>query len=493
MDTFQEATAADETLDPPDWAEVGALSHRIVDDAITYLKDVRERPVWRDMPPEVRSFFSAPLPRSPAPVADVYGDVARNVMPYPMGNVHPRFWSWYMGASNFTGALGDFLAAIQGSNLGGGNHAAGLMDGQVVNWCKEMVGFPASASGTLVSGGSMANIIGLTVARNVKAGVDVRERGVGAIPKPLRYYASDQVHSCHRKAMEALGLGNRALRRIPTDAGLRIDIEALKAAIAEDREAGFKPACVIGTAGTVNTGAIDDLQALAAAAAEEGLWFHVDGCIGALIAIAPENRSLVAGIEQADSIALDPHKWLHAPFEAGCALVRDASAHRNTFAVTPEYLESTPRGLASGEWLHDYGLQTSRGFRALKIWMALREHGIEKFGRLIDQNIAQARYLTRLVEAEPALELMAPTTINIVSFRHRLSGGSEERLKALNTEIMLRLQEEGIAALSDTTVQGRHCLRVAIANHRTRPDDLDLLVTEMLRLGREIEAAATPL
>ncbi|MBN9547890.1 MAG: aspartate aminotransferase family protein [Alphaproteobacteria bacterium] len=493
MDVFQEATAADETLDPPDWIEAGALSHRVVDDAIAYLKDVRERPVWREMPPEVRSFFSAPLPRSPAPVADVYGDVARNVMPYPMGNVHPRFWSWYMGASNFTGALGDFLAAIQGSNLGGGNHAAGLMDGQVVDWCKEMVGFPASASGTLVSGGSMANIIGLTVARNVKAGVDVRERGVGAIPKPLRYYASDQVHSCHRKAMEALGLGNRALRRIPTDAGLRIDIAALKAAIAEDREAGFKPACVIGTAGTVNTGAIDDLQALAAVAAEEGLWFHVDGCIGALIAIAPENRSLVAGIEQADSIALDPHKWLHAPFEAGCALVRDASAHRNTFAVTPEYLESTPRGLASGEWLHDYGLQTSRGFRALKIWMALREHGVEKFGRLIDQNIAQARYLTRLVEAEPALELMAPTTINIVSFRHRLDGASEERLKALNTEIMLRLQEEGIAALSDTTVQGRHCLRVAIANHRTRRDDLDLLVTEMLRLGREIEAAATPL
>jgi glutamate/tyrosine decarboxylase-like PLP-dependent enzyme len=492
MDTFQETATADETLDPPDWAEVGALSHRIVDDAITYLKDVRERPVWREMPPEVRSFFSAPLPRSPAPVAGVYGDVARNVMPYPMGNIHPRFWSWYMGASNFTGALGDFLAAIQGSNLGGGNHAAALMDGQVVNWCKEMVGFPASASGTLVSGGSMANIIGLTVARNVKAGVDVRERGVGAIPKPLRYYASDQVHSCHRKAMEVLGLGNRTLRRIPTDAGLRIDVAALKAAIAEDREAGFKPACVIGTAGTVNTGAIDDLQALAALAAEEGLWFHVDGCIGALIAIAPENRSLVAGIEQADSIALDPHKWLHAPFEAGCALVRDASAHRNTFAVTPEYLESTPRGLASGEWLHDYGLQTSRGFRALKIWMALKEHGVEKFGRLIDQNIAQARYLTQLIEAEPALELTAPTTINIVSFRHRLAGASEERLKALNTEIMLRLQEDGIAALSDTTVHGRHCLRVAIANHRTRRDDLDLLVTEMLRLGREIEAAATP-
>ena len=493
MDSFQETAAADETLDPPDWADMGTLSHRILDDAIAYLKDVRERPVWREMPDKVRSFFSAPLPREPAPVADVYDDVARNVMPYPMGNIHPRFWSWYMGSSNFTGALGDFLAAIQGSNLGGGNHAAGLMDSQVVNWLKEMVGFPAAASGTLVSGGSMANIIGLTVARNVKAGVDVRERGVSAIPKPLRYYASDQVHSCHRKGMEALGLGNRALRRIPTDADLRIDIAALKAAIAEDRDAGFKPACVIGTAGTVNTGAVDDLQALAEVAAGEDLWFHVDGCIGALIAIAPENRLLVAGIEQADSIALDPHKLLHAPFEAGCALVRDASQHRNTFAVTPEYLESAPRGLASGEWLFDYGLQTSRGFRALKIWMALREHGVEKFGRLIDQSIAQARYLTGLIEADPALELMAPTTVNIVSFRHRLNGTPEESLKAFNTEIMLRLQEEGIAALSDTTVHGRHCLRVAIANHRTRREDLDLLVREMLRLGREIEAAASPI
>lgn len=492
MDTLQEAAVMDETLDPPDWAEMQALSHRIVEDAVAYLKDVRDRPVWRQVPVEVRAFFSAPLPRSPAPIADVYGDVARNVMAYPMGNIHPRFWSWYMGSSNFTGALGDFLAAIQGSNLGGGNHAAGLMDSQVVDWCKEMVGFPASASGTLVSGGSMANLIGLTVARNAKAGVDVRERGVGAIPKPLRFYASDQVHSCHRKAMEALGLGNRALRRVSTDADLRIDVDALKTAIAEDRAAGFKPACIIGTAGTVNTGAIDDLRALAVLAAEEDLWFHVDGCIGALSALAPENRSLVAGIERAHSVALDPHKWLHAPFEAGCALVRDAVAHRNAFAVTPEYLESTPRGLASGQWLHDYGLQTSRGFRALKIWMSLKEHGIEKFGRLIDQNIAQAGYLTELIRVEAALELTAPTTINIVCFRHRLDGASEEQLKSFNTEIMLRLQEEGIAAVSDTTVHGQHCLRVAITNHRTRRDDLDLLLRETLRIGAEIKTAALP-
>ncbi|RWM96537.1 MAG: amino acid decarboxylase [Mesorhizobium sp.] len=479
-------TIAEETLDPFDWADVQALSHRIVDDAVDYLRDIRERPVWQEMPAEVREFFAAPLPRSPQPLAQVYGEVARNVMAYPMGNIHPRFWSWYMGSSNFTGALGDFLAAIQGSNLGGGNHAAALMDSQVVDWCKQMMGFPQSASGTLVSGGSMANIIGLTVARNARAGVDVREHGVAAIDQPLRFYGSDQVHSCHRKAMEALGLGNRALRRIPTDAGLRIDIDALRSAIAADRNAGFRPACVIGTAGTVNTGAIDDLQALARLAAQEDLWFHVDGCIGALIAIAPENSHRVAGIEQADSIALDPHKWLHAPFEVGCALVRDASAHRNTFAVTPEYLESTPRGLASGQWLHDFGLQTSRGFRALKVWMALKQHGVEKFGRLIDQNIAQGHYLGALIEAEPLLELVAPPRINIVCFRYRSDGLTGERQKALNTEIMLRLQEGGIAAVSDTTVHGQHCLRVAINNHRTRRDDLDLLVRETVRLGQEV-------
>lgn len=481
-------TVAEETLDPAHWAEARALSHRIVDDAVNYLRDVRERPVWRPMPPSVRAAFDAPLPRAPGSLPEVYRELTETLMPYPMGNIHPRFWSWYMGSSNYTGALGEFIAAVQGSNLGGGDHAAAAMDQQVVDWCKEMVGFPASASGTLVSGGSMANIIGLTVARNARAGIDVRAEGVAAMPKPLRFYGSDQVHSCHRKAVELLGLGDRALRRIPTDAALRIDLGALAAAIAEDRAAGFEPACVIGNAGTVNTGAIDDLGALADLTRREGMWFHVDGCIGALIALAPRHAHLVAGLERADSIALDPHKFLHAPFEAGCALVRDEKAHHGTFAVTPEYLESEDRGLASGVWLHEYGLQTTRGFRALKIWMALKEHGAARFGRLIDQNIDQAGYLTGLITAEPLLELAAPTTINIVCFRFRPEGVGKEALKALNTEIMLRLQEQGTAALSDTTLAGAHCLRVAINNHRTRREDLDLLISEVLRLGHELLA-----
>ncbi len=476
----------EETLDPKDWEVLRKLSHGIMDDAINYTRDVRDRPVWQDMPEDVRDVFAAPLPRNPTVIDDVYGMLVKNLMPYPMGNIHPRFWMWYMGSSNFTGALGDFLAAILGSNLGGGNHAASLIDQQVVDWCKQMIGYPDSASDTLVSGGSKANIIALSVARNEKAGIDVREHGVASINQPLRFYGSDQLHSCHQIAMETLGLGNKSLRKIPSRRDCTIDIDALIDAISEDRRAGFKPACVIATAGTINTGAIDDLKAIKTICQKEDMWFHVDGCIGALIAIAPKNRGRVAGMEMADSIALDPHKWLHAPFEVGCALVRDRYAHHNTFALTPEYLETAERGIASAQWLHDYGVQTSRGFRALKVWMTLQEHGVQKFGRLIDQNIDQARYLSDLIAADPKLEITNAASINIVCYRYNPGNKSEVELKQINTEIMLEMQETGVAAVSDTTVHGQHCLRVAINNHRTKYADLDFLVQETVRLGSEL-------
>ena len=244
------------------------------------------------------------------------------------------------------------------------------MDRQVVNWLKAMMDFPETASGTLTSGGSMANMVGLAVARNTMAGVDVRVEGITALPQPLRFYASDQAHSCHQKAMEALGLGSRTLRHVESGENFGMNVVALEQGIAEDRAAGIRPACVIATAGTVNTGAIDDMRAIAEVCRREGLWFHVDGCIGALIKIAPVSREMVAGIEAADSIALDPHKWLHAPFEAGCALVRDAKKHFATFALHGEYLEEKPRGVAAGEYLFDYGFELSRGFKALKIWMS---------------------------------------------------------------------------------------------------------------------------
>lgn len=489
MQADPDVYGGEETLDPQDWDAVAALAHRVVDDAARYLRDLRERPVWRPMPGEVEALFREPVPEEPMPIEQVYGLVRDSVLAYPMGNIHPRFWSWFMGAGNFSGALGDFIAAVQGSNLGGGSHAAARLDQQVVGWLRDMVGLPSSASGTLVGGGSMANLIGLTVARNTAAGIDLREHGVAALDLPLRYYASDQVHSCHRKAVETLGLGNRALRRIPSGPSCRINLDALQAAIAQDRAEGFHPACIIGTAGTVNSGAVDDLAALADIAADENIWFHVDGCIGALLAIAPKNAWRVRGIERADSVALDPHKWLHAPFEVGCALIRDRARHRSSFAVSPEYLQTTARGIASGDWLYEYGLQTTRGFGALKVWMALMEHGVAKFGRLIDQNIAQAAYLAELIRSQPALELVAQPEINIVCFRVAPEGQDEDRIKQANVEIMLRLQETGIAALSDTTIRGRHCLRVAICNHRTRLDDLDQLVTAVLALQASMAAS----
>ncbi len=479
-----------ETLDPVDWETMRDLAHRIVDDAVDYTRDVRERPLWQDMPPPVRARFRSPVPQGERPLAEVYDDLVTNLLPYPMGNIHPRFWMWYMGAGNFTGALGDFLAAILGSNLGGGDHAAAEIDKQVVNWLKEMMGYPATASGTLVSGGSMANLIGLTVARNQMSGIDLRELGLGALKAPLRFYGSDQIHSCHQIAVEAMGLGNQALCRVPSDAACRMDVVALRGAVERDRAAGFAPACVIATAGTVNTGAIDDLEQIADFCAEQHLWLHVDGCIGALLAIAPMGKALVRGIARADSIALDPHKWLHAPFEVGCALVRNAQAHFGSFTLTPEYLESAPRGIASGVWLHDFGLQTSRGFRALKVWMALEEHGVAKFGRLIDQDLAHAQYLTERIMATRDLNLCFPTAINIVCFRYDPGGLPEPALKRLNIEIMVRMQEAGVAAVSDTTVHGRHCLRAAINNHRTTRADLDILIDEVVRQGAALSRAS---
>lgn len=478
------SNSKEETLDPDDWEASRALAHRMVDEAVDHLKQVRERPVWRPMPDDIRTGFQSALPKDPSSLDQVYDDYRSNVGAYPMGNIHPRFWGWYMGAGNFTGAMADFLAAVEGSNLGGGTTGAAQVEQQVVDWLKEIAGFPKSASGTLTSGGSMANLVAHTVIRNLAAGYDVRKEGVGALKKPLRFYASDQVHSCHQKALETLGLGSQALVEVESDDRQRMRIDALAAAIAEDRTKGMQPACVIGTAGTTNTGAIDDLSAIADLCDREGLWFHVDGCIGGVLRLTPDHAHLVAGIERAGSVAIDPHKWLHTPFEAGAVLIKDPEAHFATFEMHGPYLQLQERGMIAGKFLADYGLELSRGFRALKIWMAFKEQGSVKFGRLIAQNIAQAGYMAAQVEAHPLLELIAPVELNIVCLRH--VAADEPAAKALNTEIMLRLQEAGLAVASDTTVQGKHALRCAINNHRTRREDIDEFLADVLRIAAEI-------
>ena len=473
-----------ETLDPADWQAMRALAHRAVDESFDWLTTLRERPVWQPTPADLAEKFQQPLPHAPQGAEAAYQDFRDWVLPYPMGNVHPRFYSWYMGNGTPMGAIGDFLAAIVNPNMGGGNHVAVQVESQVVDWCKQIVGFPADAGGLLLSGASMANLVALAVARNVAADCDIRAQGVRAMPAPLCVYASVEVHSCAQKALELLGLGSEALRKVPVDAHYRIDLDALQRMITADRGRGLKPACVIGTAGTINTGAVDDLQALAALCEREGLWFHVDGAIGAVVTLAPRHRQLMAGIERADSVALDLHKWLHVPFEAGCALVRDRSAQRAAFALTPDYLKHAERGLASGAlWFSDYGPQLSRGFRALKVWLSFKEHGLDKFGRLIEQNIAQAHELAALIAAEPHLELMAPVVLNIVCFRYRPPGMAAGQLNAFNEELLIRLHESGIAAPSYTTLDGRYCLRAAIANHRTESRDLKLMIEAILELG----------
>lgn len=479
-----------ETLDPLDWEGFARIAHDAVDRAIARTASLRDRPVWRAMPQAARDGLRQPLPVDPTPLDKVVDQAWDGILDYPMGNTHPRFWMWYMGASSLTGALADFLAAADGSNLGGGDHAAADCERQVIDWLRQIVGLPDGASGTLTSGGSVANLIGLTVARNRMAGIDLREQGLAALPRPLRFYASDQVHGCHQKAVELLGLGNRALRRIPTGPDCRMDVAALADAIAQDRADGWQPACVIASAGTVNTGAIDPLPAIADLCRDQGLWFHVDGCIGALTRLSPDHAHLLDGMDRADSLALDPHKSLHVPFEAGCVLIRDAQAHFGSFALHSPYLDPALRGIAAGGWLLDWGIQTTRGFRALKVWMMLREHGTARFGRIIGRNIDQAHRLAAMIDAHPRLVLLAPVTLDIVCFRYDPGGLGPAALAALNAEIMMRLQEQGIVAFSDTTVHGEHGLRAAICNHRTTDGDIDMAIAALVAAGDELARAA---
>ena len=279
-----------ETLDPADWGEFARIAHDAVGRAITRTATLCDRLVWQPMPPEARDGLRQPLPAEPTPLDRVVDQAWDGILGYPMGNTHPRFWMWYTGVSSMTSALADFSAAFDGSNLGGGDHAAAGCERQVIDWLRQIVGFPDGSSGTLTSGGSVANLIALTVARNRAARIDLREQGLAALERPLRFYASDQVHGCRQKAVELLGMGNRALRRIPSGADCRMDITTLTQAIAQDRADGWQPACVIASAGTVNTGATDPLPALTDLCRDEGLWFHVDGCIGALTRLSPRMR-----------------------------------------------------------------------------------------------------------------------------------------------------------------------------------------------------------
>jgi glutamate/tyrosine decarboxylase-like PLP-dependent enzyme len=435
----------------------------------------------------VKEQLQQPLPLAPQGDEGAYQDFLQNVLPYPHGNIHPRYWGFVNGTGSVLGMLSEMLAATVNPNVGGGDHSAVYVEQQVLSWCKEMLGYPPAASGILVSGGSMANLMGLAIARNTHLDFDIRHNGMRSVPGMMTIYCSAETHSSVQKAVELLGLGSQALRQIPVDHDYRIDVASLKKAIAEDREAGHFPLCIVGNAGTVNTGAIDPLDALADICQREHLWFHVDGAFGALAALVPEMQPQLAGMQRADSLTFDLHKWMYLPFEAGCLLVKNKAAHEKAFAVVPTYLAPHERGLMAGPpWLANYGLQLTRGFRALKIWLAFKSYGIDKFRRLIHQNILQARYLAQLVQENSSLELAASVPLNVVCFRFTSAQLDEAGHNELNRQILMELHERGIAVPTSTVLQGKYVLRAAITNHRSRREDFEILACETVRIGEEI-------
>jgi glutamate/tyrosine decarboxylase-like PLP-dependent enzyme len=480
------------SLDPADWTETRAVGREMVDDILTWLETVRERPVWSSVPADSRARLDEPVPYAGAPLADVYEAFKRDILPYPTGNVHPRFWGWVMGGGTPTGLLADMLAAGMNNHVAGYDQSAALVERRVIAWLAQLMGFPAGASGVLVSGGTEANINGLVSARVARAGWDVRALGLAAGP-PLTIHGGAETHSWIHTACELMGMGRQAFRAAPVDELYRVDVGAMRAAIEADLAAGLRPFAIVGSAGTVSTGATDDLIALRRLADEFGLWLHVDGAFGALAAWTP-SRDIVAGQELADSLAFDLHKWGYMPYEVGVALTRDpgaqTAAYQPSTASGPSYLASASAGLSvETTYFADRGLQLSRGFRALKVWMSMKEQGVDRIAAAIQTNIDQARRLGALVEAHPDLELLAAVTLNVVCLRYAPAGVAAGDLDTLNRAILVALQTRGVAAPSQTVLQGRFAIRVCVTNHRSVDADFDLLVEQVVEIGSELSRA----
>ena len=434
--------------------------------------------------------FDEPLPETGEPIEQVLATVRERILPRPFGNSHPRFFAFINATADPLGIVADYLAASMNSNCWGGDHAAIHVEKQVLKWLAAILGLPDASEGILTSGGSMANFTALATARRAMA-PGVRETGfVGT--EPLVVYVSDEVHNCVDKAVDLLGIGWRQLRKIPTDDRFRIRVDLLKQAIADDRRAGSKPAIVVGNAGTVNTGAIDPLDELAELAAAEGLWFHVDGAYGAMATISKTLKPLFRGLERADSVAADPHKWLYVPYEAGATLVREPGRMAEAFERPAPYLVHDPDSPVRGPVsFNERGPELSRGFKALKVWMGLKRHGVLGYAAAVDHDVAMARELADAVSTHPDFELLAPPVLSIVGFRYRPRGKDldEDALASLNRRIVNRLVGSGAFFLAPTLLKGKTAMRVAIVNFRTREADVRALVEEAARAGRQILSA----
>jgi aromatic-L-amino-acid decarboxylase len=467
------------TLDPEDWGEIRAQGHRMLDEMLDFVQHVRERPVWQPIPNEVRARFRTALPTAPGNLEDIYREFTDFIAPYSVGNLHPGFMGWVHGGGTVVGMLAEMLAAGLNANLGGRDHIPIEVERQIAEWSRQMFGFPQSAGGLFVTGTSMADFVAVLAARTAKLGKQANRDGVGETGAKLRAYTSTSAHGCVARAMEMAGLGTDALHLIQTDSHHKMDIEALRRAIASDHVAGLEPFLVIGSAGTVNVGAIDDLSALADICRDENLWFHIDGAFGALAVLSPQLAPLVAGIERADSIAFDFHKWGQVSYDAGFIIARDQNSLLETFASPAAYLRRETRGLAAGSpWPCDIGPDLSRGFRALKTWFTLKTYGTEQLGAVIERSCELARYLERRIVEDPRLELLAPVQLNIVCFRYCATDADR-----VNASIIVDVQESGVAAPSATTIDGHLAIRAALFNHRTQSEDVDALIDKVLELG----------
>jgi aromatic-L-amino-acid decarboxylase len=474
-------------LDPADWAAFRALAHRALDESLDAVAQIRAGRPWTEIPAATRAAIgNDPLPLAPSDPALVYDAYKAQIAPYAVDNRHPRFFGWVHGAGTVTGILAEMLAASMNANVGGRDHAAVEVERRVIRWWCEVFGFPETASGILTTGTSMANLIAVLVARRAAVGKTVRAQGVPA-EMGLRAYASTEAHGSVAHAFDVAGLGSAALRSIPVDADLRIDLDVLQTVIAADRADGKLPFAIIATAGSASTGACDDLDALATLARDEDLWFHVDGAFGALAYLAPQLRGLLNGIERADSIAFDLHKWLHVPYDAGAVIVRDGELHQSTFADHAPYLARTERGTAANHpWFTDFGPELSRGFRALSVWFTMKTYGLDRFGELIAAQCALATALGERIDATDGLRMLAPVVLNIVCFHYTAPDLTDAAIDALNLRIVVALQERGIAVPSTTRVNGRLAIRLNVMNHRTTYDDLEATVDAVVAIGDEL-------
>jgi aromatic-L-amino-acid decarboxylase len=476
------------TLDPLDWENFRALAREMVDTTVDDLKGLSTRHAWRPLSEQDKAAFATPFPIDGRGLRAAYEDFLKFVKPFPFGQFTPRFWGWAGGTGTSDGVLASLLnAAFHSPNIIH-HHAGTWVDLQVLEWLREAFAFPKTTKGNLTSGGSLANFIGLTVARHVKGSKSVRFKGVRG--KKWVVYGSAATHYSIPKALDMLGLGSDAFRAIPVTAGFEIDLAALEKAVARDRKHGLKPIAVIGNAGTVGTGAIDPLGALADFARKEKLWFHVDGAIGATAVFSDQHKGLLKGIERADSLAFDLHKWFSQPYDAGCILVADGRALESAFAYQTAYTSPVPDSLTDSPIVFaDRGPELSRALRGLPFWISMKTHGAAKFGQMVDKNIAQARFLEELVKDSPVLELLASGPLSVVNFRYRGARRLPERiLNQLNERLVGEIQRRGIAIPSLYAIGGKSCVRVCNLNQRSQRSDFEMLVQACEQIGAELEA-----